>query len=148
MIKQIFDVIKNHSMNSIHVIHNEGHLCTPVGSVQLNKQTQYFLNLKVSTWNNCILIISYHHWLDYHASQIWLLEVLCSARHTGGFLPFSPPSYIALNMSWYFIVFKRMRVSFNHDVNMTGFYTNISSSFMPYSCNKKGPYFVTESLFH
>ena len=33
--------------------------------------------------------------------------------------------------------------SFNHDVHMTGFYTNISSSFMPCTINKKGPYFVT-----
>ena len=51
--------------------------------------------------------------------------------------------YIASNMSWYFIVFKRMPDSFNHDVHMTGFYTNISSSFMPCTINKKGPYFVT-----
>ena len=33
--------------------------------------------------------------------------------------------------------------SFNHDVHMTGFYTNISSSFVPCTINKKGAYFVT-----
>ena len=143
MIKQIFDVIKNHSMNGIHVIHKKGYLCSFYLNF-VNKQTQY-------CWNNCILIISYHHWLDYHASQIWLLEVLCSARRTGGFLPFSPPSYvynlpqicrdILLCSRGCLIVLTMMYIWY-------GFYTNISSSFMPCTINKKGPYFVTESLFH
>ena len=35
--------------------------------------------------------------------------------------------------------------SFNHDVRITGLYTNIYIFFMPCTCNKKGPYFVREA---
>jgi len=54
--------------------------------------------------------------------------------------------FSSLNVVIFYCVQENARYSFNLDVHTTGFYTNIYS-FMSCTNNKKGPYFVTESLF-
>ena len=82
MIKPIFGVIKNHGMNGIHVIHKgKTTFALPIGSVQLSPK--FCKQTNSTSWKYCIHIISDHCWLCNHATQIWLLEVLCSARCTG-----------------------------------------------------------------